>query len=123
MKWRGAAIRFVVAFVAIELFRYTFGNFPAIGVLPAIVVAFIIGAIGYIFDGMLGGYISTSGRSLIGLIVTTAVLSIYLTRFTYPYVHTYSYVSYAVMAGVFVAVGDLAAAKFIRRGTRLKSNG
>ncbi|AUW92919.1 MAG: hypothetical protein C7B44_15960 [Sulfobacillus thermosulfidooxidans] len=106
MNWKGAISRFVITLLLLEIFRYTLSLFPAITLGEALMIAALVGGIGYLADEVFGGYLSPPGRSFVGFIVTTTIVSIYFTHFVYPIVHTFAYVFDSIAIGLIVGAAD-----------------
>ncbi len=114
MNWTGAITRTIVAFLAIWILKVMFHTFPPVSLTGIAIMAVAIGILGYLADEMFGGYLSVYGRSLVGLVVATAVTSIAFTRFFYPSTHYFGYVWSAVAVGIVVGLGDLVLARFLQ---------
>lgn len=107
MRWRGALVRGVIVLLALFVWRQLFLRFPDIGPGAMVVLALTVAGIGYLADSMFDGYLSLSGRALVGFVVTFAVLAIAFSQFVYPHEFIISYAAFSVLTGVVVALGDL----------------
>lgn len=106
MKWSGSVVRAMVALAAFLVLQAMFRSFPAMSILTMVLLALLIGIIGYLADAMFDGHLSPSGRPLVAFIVAFGVMGTYLSRFSSPLRFLHTYATYALWVAVAVAVGD-----------------
>ena len=78
----GLIVRFIVSALVLMLVSFLLPGFATLGFGAAIIAAIVIAVLGFIAESIFGKKVSPQNRSIIGFVVSAAV--IYLAQFIVP---------------------------------------
>ncbi|MDA8193944.1 MAG: hypothetical protein M0Z53_08100 [Thermaerobacter sp.] len=115
MTLTGAVVRAIATLAALGVWRTVFAAFPPLSLTTLATIGLLVAVIGYLADAMFDGHLSTDGRPLVGFVTAFGVVATYLSRFSSPLSHLYSFALYAVGTALVVAWGDWVYARMRQR--------